>query len=126
MNGAPSNPNDVGALMNEVLPGFSRELFDALMTDGDASLTSQVQGLRVVKLCRCNDAFCSSFYAGPRPNGSWSDEGEHSNVMPTMTYGMVVLDVVNGRIRYVEILDRLTSARFWFRVKTCDRTQTEC
>jgi hypothetical protein len=106
MSNASSHTGAVRALMNEVLPGFSRELFDALTTDGEASLAAQIRSLRIVKPCRCSDAFCSSFYTGPGPKGSWPDEGEHSNVIPTMAHGMVILDVVDGKIRYVEILDR--------------------
>ena len=56
--------------------------------------------------CSCNDDFCSSFYTGARPTGSWSDEGDHENVVPDASVGMVVLDVVDGVIRYVEVLDR--------------------
>lgn len=46
------------------------------------------------------------FYVGPRPVGTWSDEGEHRNQSPEVERGMVVLDVVDGSIRYVEVIDR--------------------
>lgn len=40
----------------------------------------------------------------PRPDGPWGHG--HRNVTPATATGMVILDVVDGRIRYVEVLHR--------------------
>lgn len=54
--------------------------------------------------CGCGDSFCSSFYTGPKPNGPWGP-GARNVVLQPRT-GDVILDVVDGRIRFVEVLDR--------------------
>lgn len=66
-------------------------------------LADQVRELSITAVCGCGDDFCASFYTGPRPDGSWG--AEHRNITPTMA-GMVILNVVADRIRYVEVLRR--------------------
>lgn len=90
--------------MADVLPELASELRQTLEGSGRPDLASQVNELRLVELCRCDDDFCSSFYTGPRPDGSWGDQ--HENVFPDVDTGMVILDVVDGVIRYVEVLYR--------------------
>ena len=72
--------------------------------DAAADLADQVRGLSITAVCRCGDDFCSSFYTGPRPDGPWGQT--HRNVSPEVAAGMIVLDVVDDQIRYVEVLDR--------------------
>jgi len=87
-----------------VLPDFVGEL-DRVLRAGDADdLADQVRGLSITAVCSCGDDFCSSFYTGPRPNGPWGQT--HRNVSPEVATGMIVLDVVDDRIRYVEVLHR--------------------
>ena len=93
-------------LLCEVLPDFGAELLAGLTSIGRDDLAEQVPSLRVWDRCGCGDSFCNSFYVGPRPRGAWSDEGDHENEMPDVDRGMVVLDVVSGTIRYVEVIDR--------------------
>lgn len=93
-------------LLWEVAPEFAAELKIGLASDGLSTLAGQVETLRIWARCRCDDRFCSSFYTGPPPNGAWSDLGEHANVMPSVAMGMVILDVVDDTIRFVEVLDR--------------------
>jgi hypothetical protein len=93
-------------LLQDVLPELSEELVIGLIAVGRRELAEQVPELRVWSRCRCNESYCTSFYVGPTPDGSWGDEGEHENEMPDVERGMVVLDVVSGVIRYVEMLDR--------------------
>jgi hypothetical protein len=90
--------------MIELLPDFGAELERGLRDDGEDTLVSQVPSLRIDKVCGCGDDFCASFSTGPKPNGTWG-EG-HRNVTPRVDAGMVILDVVNGVIRYVEVLWR--------------------
>lgn len=88
----------------DLLPAFAAELDRALRADDAADLADQVRGLSITAVCRCGDDFCSSFYTGPRPDGPWGQT--HRNVSPEVAAGMIVLDVVDDQIRYVEVLDR--------------------
>lgn len=82
-------------LLTEMLPTFGEEVREALVAMGHAELAPQVRQLEVTYRCRCGDAFCTSFYTGPPPEGAWP--ADHQNIP---------LDVVNGEIRFVEVLDR--------------------
>jgi hypothetical protein len=88
----------------DLLPAFAAELEHALRADGEHELADRVAGLAIESPCGCGDDLCSSFYTGARPNGEWG--ASHRNVTPTVPTGMVILDVVDGRIRYVEVLHR--------------------
>lgn len=88
----------------DLLPDFASELDRALRADDADDLADQVRGLSITAVCRCGDDFCSSFYTGPRPDGPWGQT--HRNVVPEVAFGMIVLDVVDDQIRYVEVLDR--------------------
>lgn len=104
MTDGGSQPARVAGRLIEVLPGFSAELVEALLGQGDADLAAQVPGLRVVELCGCGDHVCGSFYVVPRPDGAWGPG--HRNVVVGIAKGMVVLDVVGEIITFVEVLDR--------------------
>ena len=97
---APAN----APLLVDLVPHLAAELEAALAKDGDEALAGQVGSLRIEQLCGCGDDFCASFYTGPKPDGSWGPG--HENVLPSIDDGMVVLDVVDGIIRYVEVLHR--------------------
>lgn len=88
----------------KVLPDFAAELADAIRFEDGAELADQVRGLSITAVCGCGDDFCASFYTGPRPDGRWGQG--HKNVTPETATGMVDLDVVDGLIRYVEVLYR--------------------
>jgi hypothetical protein len=92
-------------LLSQVAPKFAHELREALMRQGDDPLSDQVSALRVFSVCGCGDDFCQSFYTGPRAEKTWADLGGHHNVQAEEMEGMVVLDVVDEQIRYVEVLD---------------------
>ena len=87
----------------DVLPNFAAELAEALRLENGVVLADQVRELSISAVCGCGDDFCASVYTGPRPDESWG--AEHRNVTPTMA-GMVILDVVADRIRFVEVLHR--------------------
>ena len=95
---------DDSPLVAELLPDLATELAEALLDDGEAGLASQVSSLRIVELCGCDDDFCASFYTLPKPDGGWGSD--QKNVVPPVKNGLVVLDVVDGIIRYVEVIDR--------------------
>lgn len=91
-------------LLNELLPLFAKQLESALRADGDVDLADQVPKLRIWGQCGCGDDFCASFYTGPAPNGAWADEGDADSV-PAAAEGVIALDIVDARIRYVEVHD---------------------
>lgn len=90
--------------VTELLPGFAHELEFVLNAMGHPELASQIDQLEVTYRCRCGDAFCTSFYTGPPPDGAW--RAVHKNIPLDVDHGMVILDVVDGQIRFVEVLDR--------------------
>ena len=91
-------------LLADALPDLASELERDLRAEGHPALANQVPELRMTAPCECGDSFCTSFYTGPVPDGSWS--GEHKNIVTEK--GGLILDVVDGRIRFVEVLDRGT------------------
>lgn len=88
--------------LHETFPAFSAELISLLNTEGHTDLAIGAHDLGIVELCPCEDAFCQSFYTAPRPDGAYGPG--HSNVSLHTDHGMIVLDVVSGRIMFVEVL----------------------
>lgn len=95
---------DSSPLLVDTLPSFAAELESALIEEARTELASQIASLRLLQVCGCGDDFCASFYTGPKPEGGWGSG--HENVVPPVGDGMVILDVVDGVIRYVEVLFR--------------------
>ncbi|MBU1248561.1 MAG: hypothetical protein KKB70_07680 [Proteobacteria bacterium] len=92
-------------MLKNALPDFSEELEAALKAQGEHSLAAQISGMVLVDRCRCGDSFCSMFYVVNPPKGSWGPE--HENIEVEMNVpGMVILDIVKGRIMAIEVLDR--------------------
>jgi hypothetical protein len=91
-------------LLTETLPAFAAELRQLLIEKGQPDLAAQVPGLMILDRCRCKDDFCATFYTRPKPNGAYGPG--HWNVALTPDEGMLILDVVGGRIACVEVLDR--------------------
>jgi hypothetical protein len=91
-------------LLKDALPGLADELIQLLVAAVRQSLADQVPGLKIVERCRCGDDFCASFYTLPKPDGSYG--AGHENVVLEPERGMIVLDVVNGCIAHVEVLNR--------------------
>lgn len=75
-----------------------------LFEDGEADLAAQIPKLRIVDRCRCGESFCSTFYVQPPPSGAYGPS--HYNVVIDPKAGMIVLDVVDGKIACVEVLYR--------------------
>ena len=91
-------------LAKDILPEFIEELRAMLAKAGRLDLAERVKELQFVDRCRCDDEFCSSFYTAPKPIGAYGPG--HSNLVLSPKEGMVVLDLVNDEIRYVEVIDR--------------------
>jgi hypothetical protein len=91
-------------LLTDTLPTFAAELRQLLIEKGEPELAAQVPGLMILDRCRRGDANCGTFYAEPKPEGSFGPG--HRNVVLTPDEGTVILDVVAGQIACVEVLDR--------------------
>ena len=55
--------------------------------------------------CGCGDDFCASFYTQPKPKGAYSP-GHDTLALETAAQGMLIFDVVDGVISFVEVLYR--------------------
>jgi hypothetical protein len=91
-------------LLTDALPAFSAELRQLLGEQGESELAAQVLELRIFDRCRCGDAICGTFYTQPKPNGGFGLGHRNVRLMPDE--GMLILDVVDGEIGCVEVLDR--------------------
>ncbi|GAB3825588.1 hypothetical protein ACFPIJ_45730 [Dactylosporangium cerinum] len=92
-------------LVRERWPTFSAELYAALRRAGEKRLRRSSKRLRVVQMCPCGDDFCQSFHTAPRTGKPYGPG--HRNVWLGPPWaGYLVLDVVDGRIVYVEVLYR--------------------
>lgn len=92
-------------LLADALPEFAAELRQLLVEKGESELAAQVPTLAIHDRCRCRDDICcGTFYTQPRPDGAYGPG--HRNVALTPGEGMLILDVVDGVIMCVEVLDR--------------------
>jgi hypothetical protein len=91
-------------LLIDVLPELARELERLLKNQSELDLAAQVPALLIVDRCRCGDAFCASFYTQPKPGGAYGPD--HNCLDLDAAEGMLILDVVAGRIAHVEVLNR--------------------
>ncbi|MFI5533015.1 hypothetical protein ACIA8O_31205 [Kitasatospora sp. NPDC051853] len=91
--------------MRDVFPELVSELTALLEEEGEGELAVRARDLRLVAECGCGDDFCQSFKAEPYPAGRPFGPG-HRCVSLRSSNGDLVLDVVDGRIMYVEVIDR--------------------
>ena len=90
--------------LTEILPSLARELEQLLSNHGEAELAAQVSQLTIVDRCRCGDDFCSSFYTQPKPKGHYGPG--HRCMDLDAAEGMLLIDIVEGKIAHVESLNR--------------------
>src|SRR6266446_8263121 len=95
---------DEPMLLTEMLPVLAQELQQLLQAQGQLELAAQIPGLAIVERCRCGDDFCASFYTQPKPKGSYGPG--HDCMDLDAAEGTLLLDVVDGTIAHVEILNR--------------------
>ena len=91
-------------LLVDALPALANELAQLLNKARRPDLAAQVPELRIVDRCNCEDDFCATFYTQPKPIGSYGPGLSCLELEPDQ--GMVILDVVSGRIATVEVLYR--------------------
>jgi hypothetical protein len=90
-------------LVREVYPDLVAELARLLEAEGERYLAIAAHDLRLVAPCGCEDDFCQSFRTSEHPPGTPYGPG-HRNVLLDPEEGMLILDVVDERIVYVEVL----------------------
>jgi hypothetical protein len=90
--------------LTDTLPALATELRQLLIEEGEPELAAQVSGLMIFDRCRCGDDFCATFYTQLKPEGGFGPGHRNVRLMPEE--GMLILDVVAGKIACVEVLDR--------------------
>ncbi|MFG2693331.1 hypothetical protein [Kitasatospora sp. NPDC048407] len=91
-------------LVRDVFPELVDELAALLEQDGEPELAAGARELRLVALCECEDTSCQSFRTALHPAGQPYGPGHRCLELPAEE-GMAVLDVVDDRIMYVELID---------------------
>ncbi|WP_329290806.1 hypothetical protein OIE43_30285 [Streptomyces pseudovenezuelae] len=97
--------NQEAPLVREVFPDLVDELAALLEAEGERELAICVRDVRLVGPCGCGDDFCQSIRTVDRPRGRPFGPG-HRYVPLLPSSGDLILDVVDGRIMYIEILGR--------------------
>jgi hypothetical protein len=91
-------------LLVQSLPELSRELTELLVGVREPGLAAQIGDLEIVARCSCGDDFCASFYTASKPFGRYG--ANHWNLALEPASGLILLDLIDGRIVYVELLYR--------------------
>ncbi|GHH30901.1 hypothetical protein [Streptomyces lanatus] len=92
-------------LVRDLFPELVAELATLLEEEGEHWLAICVWDVRMVAECGCGDDFCQSIRTAEHTPGQPYGPG-HRCVPLLPATGDLILDVVNGRIMYIEILDR--------------------
>ncbi|MFC1402668.1 MULTISPECIES: hypothetical protein [Streptacidiphilus] len=92
-------------LVRDVFPDLVAELTALLEGEGEGWLAICVRDVRLVGKCRCTDDFCQSIRTADHPQGQPYGPG-HRCVPLMPEEGMLNLDVLDGRIMFIEVLDR--------------------
>jgi len=101
-----------GSRLVERWPVLARQVRNALLRDGETGLASDIYALRVLKMCDCDEDYCQSFYTEPPPDGAypssrhrnWYRDDDEDDELGWE--GFLILDVVEERIAFVEVLYR--------------------
>jgi hypothetical protein len=91
-------------LLADEFPDFAEEVRELAERSGDPGLPEQVMALRIFDRCRCGEPFCATFYTAPRPGKGRGTI--HTSVDLDSKAGTIVLDLVDGKIVSVEVLNR--------------------
>lgn len=112
---AGSYPADVEAdapRLVERWPELASQVRSALIRDDETELATEIDALRVLTMCDCDEDFCQSFYTEPPPDGAypldrhrnWYRDNDEDDELGWE--GFLILDVVDERIAFVEVLYR--------------------
>ena len=86
------------------LPEFSCELEKLLLAANQPQLAAQIPELLIVRRCTCEDDFCATFKTQFEPGTKPYPDNQTLELNPKD--GMILVDVVSGRIGSVEVLYR--------------------
>lgn len=90
-------------LLGQLLPAFAAELESALLRDQETTLAEQIINLPIKGPCRCGDNSCSGFFTAQRPQTLWRTG--RKVVTPAMSQGLVILEISDGMIMFVGVLE---------------------
>ncbi|MBB2947742.1 hypothetical protein FB565_007513 [Actinoplanes lutulentus] len=93
---------DGSPLVSDKWPRLAAALTAALCDLGEGGLAGQVAGLRALQDCGCGEDFCQSFYTQPPPDGAYGPGHRNVNLDQPC---MIVLDMVDDVIMFVEVID---------------------
>ncbi|MGI8467675.1 MAG: hypothetical protein ACR2N3_04410 [Pyrinomonadaceae bacterium] len=91
-------------VLKDVLPELSSELKSLFEKEKKSELAEQVDTLQITDRCRCGDDFCATIYTVPKPKGAWGTN--HYTLPLDPEKGMINVDILNGKIVEIEILNR--------------------
>ncbi|MFD8493531.1 hypothetical protein [Amycolatopsis sp. NPDC059657] len=94
-------------LVRDSYPNLITELVSLLESEGEHALATCAKDLRLVGECQCGDDFCRSIHTAEHPRGQPYGSG-HRCLPLAPSQGMLILDIVDGRIMYIEVLHRAT------------------
>lgn len=94
----------MSSLLQDALPDLADELTALLRSQNERDLAEQVPQLQLVDRCRCGDDFCATLYTAPKPRGAYGPNHESLSLNPSS--GLLILDLVDGKIVCIEILFR--------------------
>ncbi|GIH94119.1 hypothetical protein ACFFMN_25625 [Planobispora siamensis] len=89
-------------LVRELFPDLITELIACLREEEEEGLAVSAWDIRFYEECGCDDDFCQSFYTAEPPDGGYGPG--HRCVALTPRKGDLILDVVEERIMFVEVL----------------------
>ena len=89
-------------------PVLSEQLRQSLRGAGEGDLADGVAEMHVIARCDCGDGSCQSFYTEPPPEGAYPypDRARNLCFEDPGWDGMLILDIVDERIHFVEVIDR--------------------
>lgn len=94
-----------GRFVMDVLPELAVDLMELLTEAGEQRLAATLPDLSFHSWCECGEASCLSFYTAQPPDGPYGPG--HYTLSLSRRHQMLVLDVVEDRIVFVEVLERL-------------------
>lgn len=88
-----------------VIPVFAAECKQLLLEQNKVDLANQIESLNIVKRCSCTDDFCASFSTHAQSRASFGGSDRYTlDLNPEK--GMILMDIADGKIIYVEVLYR--------------------
>jgi hypothetical protein len=90
--------------MSEAFPELSKELQGLLCEEGEGVLSEQVPLLNILDRCRCGDDYCATMYMYKGQRRNYQPDYRSISLHPKP--GMIVLDVIEGKIIAIEVLYR--------------------